>query len=176
MGSEKPGISWFGVALILCGIVLLLRNYDLIDVEFSTVLWSLFILFGLVEVSRGFSRDRRGKIFWGTVIFLYGLFFFIRSLDYVYVRPYLFLPASFVIFGLAFLMMYLNNLQDWSLLIPSILLSSIGVLFMLTEFGYLYHWEVWHIIQVYWPLALILVGIGIIIRYRSKVPPNEMSS
>ena len=75
MKNITPKISWFGIALILVGAVLLLDRFHILHLAFSTVFWPIVMVLALIGVGRGFSQNRRGKIFWNTVWFLYGLFF-----------------------------------------------------------------------------------------------------
>ena len=168
MEEKKLRFPWFGIALIIFGAALLLRRMDIISVAFSQIFWSLMMVVGIVGVGRGFANSRRGRVFWGTVLFLYSLFFLLRSLDSVEIHFYMFFPGTFLIFGLAFVMMYLQDVRDWFLLIPALFLCAIGILLLLTETGYLYRWEVWEAIHLYWPVVLILLGIALIFRRRKR--------
>jgi hypothetical protein len=172
MKLNQPKFSLFGIALIIIGVLLLLKNLDVLSLRFSSYFWPVVMLIGLVGVGQGFSVNRRGKIFWSTVVFLYALFLFLRSLDSIEVRGHLFIPASFFVFGLAFLMMYLANVKEWSLIIPSFVLLGLGSMFILDEYGYVDGWEVWYSIRQYWPIAIILFGLGILLRRRSLPPPS----
>jgi len=168
-------MPWVGLVLIILGAVLLMDRLRVLHMDFSNVFWPIVMLFGLVGVGRGFARNRGGKIFFGTLIFLYGMFFFLRSLDFVELHVHMLFPATFLIFGIAFLMMYINNWHDWFLLIPALFFGSVGVALMLTELGYLYRWEVWETVRTYWPLALILFGVAIIFRQRCKQSTDQVA-
>ena len=158
---------WFGIVLIVFGSVLLLKKFDVVDIRFSQVLWPMMMLAGLVSVTRGFTRAKRGKVFGGTMMFMYGLFFFLRTFDSVDLPWYLFFPASLVITSIAFFMMYLQNIRDWYLLVLSLFIGGVGVAFAMTEYGYLYGWDVVDFIHLYWPIVLIVIGLGIIFRRRA---------
>ena len=160
---------WLAVGLILLGVVMLLDRLDLIQFGFHMAIWSILLIFGLVNAVQGFARNRRGAIFGGTVAFLYGLFFLLRSSDYVDVRMGMFFPATFLIFGIALLMLFLNNFHEWELLIPASLLCGIGVAFVLTELGYLDRYDVWDAVRLYWPLALVVLGLALLLRRRAQV-------
>jgi hypothetical protein len=172
MSNGRKNIPWFGVALVVIGAAILLQKLHVIEVDFWTVFWPLMMLMGLVGVARGFSGEKRGKIFWGTVGFLFSLFFLLRSLDFVEIRPHMFLPAAFLVFGIAFLMLFVNTFRDWYLLIPAVILGGTGVMFLLAEYGFLYYWDVWQTFRVYWPAVLILFGLAIILKRRSGQPSN----
>ena len=171
---RKNSAPLFAVALILIGSALLLDRLDVIRFGFHMMLWTIVMVFGLVRVLQGFSRGRKGIIFWGTLLFLYGLFFLLRSSDYFDVRMGLFFPATFLIVGIALLMMFLNNYREWELLIPASLMCGIGVAFVLGEAGYVDRYDVWETLRMYWPLGLVLVVFLCLVRAlegeRFKVP------
>jgi|WetSurMetagenome_2_1015567.scaffolds.fasta_scaffold597402_2 hypothetical protein len=174
MSKTAQKISWFGIVLIVIGLAMLLDRFDVFNLRFSTIFWPMVSLCGLVLVGRGYAQERRGRVFWGTVLFLYGIFFVLRSIDYFEIYGYTFFPASFLVFGLAFFMMYLCNFRDWPLLIPSMILLGIGSLILMNEYGFLYPYEVFDIIHMYWPVALILFGVGLMLR--KKYPSTQQAN
>ena len=174
--EEKYSIPWFGVVLIVAGSLLLLGKLHLLRISYWQIVWSLVMFFGMIRVGRGFTQNRRGKIFWGTSLFLFGLFFFLRTIESLDIHLYMFSSSMFLIFGLAFFMVYLSNVRDWYVLIPSLLLIAVGVLLLLGEFGYISQWEVWDAIHLYWPIALILLGLGIILRRRAGTQSSQIVS
>jgi len=173
MERKRLRISWFGVALIILGLALLLDRFHILRVDFSQIFWALVMMFGIMKVVGGFSGNIRGRIFWGTVLFLFGLFFLLRSIDRIEIHAHMLPPAAFLIFGIAFFMMFLNDARDWHFIIPAVLLIGVGGAFTLTEFGYLSRWEVWEAVRLYWPVALILLGLVLIMRRRMRVQSGQ---
>lgn len=169
MATPSARVSWFGLILIIFGLVLLLDKLNVINIAFSTVFWPVMTLVGLVTAASGYSRNRRGKIFGGTILFLYSLYFFLRSQDFIEFRGHLFLPATFFIIGVGFLMMYLQNFRDWYLLIPALIFAGVGAAFILAEFGYLYWWDVSMALADYWPVILIVIGLAILLKRRGRL-------
>jgi hypothetical protein len=168
MSINKSPVSWFGIALVIFGAGLLLNRLNILDVRFSTIFWCVISLLGLVTAARGFSGNVRWKIFWGTLWFLYGMFFFLSTSELVETRGYTFVPASFLILGIAFLMMYFNNVQDWFFLVLAVVFGGIGTLATLAELDYLSRWELHDALQMYWPIILILFGLAFILRRRNS--------
>ena len=175
MGKKIP-ISWFGLALIIIGAALLLDRLNVVEIHFSTVFWPIVMVLGLMSVGRGFGQNRRGKIFWGSVWFLYGLFFFLRSSDFVELRGHMFVPATFLIIGIAFLMMYFNNLKDWFFLLSSLIFIGIGMAYICAELDYLSYWDLHDALRVYWPVILILFGLTFIFRRRHRDHSENIAS
>ena len=164
MRKSYSPISWFGLALVVIGAVILLGKFHVLHIAFSTIIWPILMVLGLIGVGRGFTQNRRGKIFWNTVWFLYGLYFFLRSSDFLEIRTHLIVPATFLIFGIAFLMTYLNNVKDWFFLVPALLAGTVGTLFLLADLDYLSYWDVAESIRTYWPVVLILFGLVFLFR------------
>ena len=164
---------WIGVVLIVIGGALLINRLGIFHIGYSYILWSLIIIFGVVEVTRGFSGSHSGRIFLGTVMFLYGLYFLLRATDYVELRGHMLIPATFIIMGFAFIMMYLNNLKEWAFLIPAVILVGVGGAYILSDVGYLYPWEVRETVRLYWPVGLILIGVAIVFRRRAHTGKQD---
>ena len=156
----------FGILLLVVGIALLLEKLDVIEFGWSKVLWAAVAVLGAAIVIRSFVQNGRGGIFWGTLLFLYGLFFLLRSLDLIESHVTVFMPASFTILGFGFLMLFVSDPKDWHLLIPSVILLGFGGAFMLAEAGYIHRWEMWDTFRTWWPLVLVLVGFSLILRRR----------
>ncbi len=164
MNITRNKISWFGIALIIVGVAMLLNRLNIFNIAFSVIFWPLIMIGGLIAVAHGFSQNRQGKIYWGTVLFLYSLLFLLRSIDTIELYTNIFFASTFLIFGIGFFMLFLNNLKDWHFLIPAILLTGIGSLFIFTEYGCLSHRELLVVVRTYWPVVLILFGVVILLR------------
>jgi hypothetical protein len=166
MMPTQQRLPVFGIVLLVLGVALLLEKLDVIEFGWSRILWAAIVLVGALITIRAFVQNGRGRVFWGTLLFLYGLFFFLRSLDLVEGGGEVFLPATITILGFAFLMLFVSDPKDWHLLIPSVVLLAFGGAFMLTEVGYFRRWEVWDSIGTWWPVILVLVGLSMILRKR----------
>jgi hypothetical protein len=167
MASQRR-LPVFGILLLVVGVALLLEKLDVIEFGWSKILWAAVAVLGATIVIRSFVQNGRGGIFWGTLLFLYGLFFLLRSLDLIESHVTVFMPATFVILGFGFLMLFVSDPKDWHLLIPSVILLAFGGAFMLAEAGYIHRWEMWDTFRTWWPLILVLVGFSLILR-RKKV-------
>ncbi|RCK77698.1 MAG: hypothetical protein IGBAC_2007 [Ignavibacteriae bacterium] len=165
----KKQIPWTGIILIILGLTLLLNRTNIINVHFSQIIWGVLILFGFVHTIRGYKYNQRGKIFWGTVIFLFSLYFLLNTLDFFEFRHRIFIPAVFLIFGFAFLTTYINNLRDVISLILSVMLISSGFFLILEDFGYFDWFNVRSVIKTYWPVVLIILGLGMLLKKRKQI-------
>jgi hypothetical protein len=156
--------SWLGGGLLIIGSAMLLDRLDVVRFGWQPVFWTLVALFGIVKAVDGFGKKRSGRVFWGTFLFLFGVYELLRDLDVIELRSYWMFPAILLIIGLSLLMMYINSPREWHLLIPSLLLLGTGAAIILTEFGYFYRYDVIEAVRMYWPVGLILFGFALVAR------------
>ena len=160
-------IPWFAVSLIVVGAAMLLDRFNVISLAWPLALWGLVALFGAHRVISGFSAQRRGKVFWGSLLFLFGLYRIFHRLDLVEADHYLFFPTLMLIVGLSFLATYIAAPKEWHLLVPALIFVGFGGTLLLSEYGYFDRWEVMWMIRRYWPLALIVFGALLLLRRRA---------
>jgi LiaF transmembrane domain/LiaI-LiaF-like transmembrane region len=156
-----------GIILVLLGAALLLQQMDIIQIGGWSLLWLGLLIYGAATVIRSFIINQRHNIFFGTLCYLTGLFFLLTKLGYISQRAVIYFPAFLVIFGLSFFMLFVFNIKDWHLLIPSFIFIGLGVALMMTQLGYWYTRDVWHAVASYWPLVLVLIGGTMILRRRN---------
>jgi hypothetical protein len=166
--SRSFRIPWLGVIFVVLGLMLLIEKLGYYHLHFGMIFWPLVLIFGFMKVVEGFSGNNSGRIFFGTICFLYGVYFLLRSSDYFEMRFHMFLPATFIIIGFAFVMIFLNTPREWAFLLPAILLMSAGIAYLLSDVGYFSPWEVRELVRLYWPVGLIIAGLAIILRWRSQ--------
>jgi hypothetical protein len=167
MSRTTTRISLFGLFLVVFGALLLLRKGGIINLHSGEVIWPVLTLFGLILAGRGLVDGKRGKIVGGTVLFLYSIFFLVRSMG-AYELPFeMIIPSTFIVFGIVFVMLFVNRPAEWYFLVPGLLLLLVGASFLMTEYGFWYGWEVRDAISTWWPLALVLMGAGMLLRRRA---------
>jgi hypothetical protein len=69
--------------------------------------------------------------------------------------------------GLAFFLMLARNTRDWHLAIPGLFFAGLGGLMFLAELGYSPGWEVRDAIRHFWPVALILFGVSLLLNRKA---------
>ena len=153
-----------GFVLVLLGVALLLNQMNVIHIGGIALVWLGLLVYGAALVIRSFINNDRGKVFFGTLCFLTGILFFMRKLGLVNGAFSIYLPAFIIIVGLAFLMLFVFNVKDWHLLIPSVIFLALGAALMLTHLGYWYSHDVWKVIASYWPVLLIIIGGTMLLR------------
>jgi hypothetical protein len=150
---------FLGVAFILAGVAILLNQYQVL-----TFGWTQFYPLALIGLGVYFILDivqgNKGAIFWATISILLGLFFFLRNFGYI---PFFWFeeywPLFILIFGLAFISLFVMKPEDWGLLIPGVVLCFIGLAFASYTMGYQWYSVIWR----FWPLLLVLIGVVLIV-------------
>ncbi len=155
-----------GLVLVLLGVTLLLDQMQVIDIGGWALVWIGVALYGGATVIRSFIYNERHRVFFGTLCFLTGILFFLRKAGFIYGHVTIYFPAFLLIFGFSFLMLFVFNMKDWHLLIPSFIFLGLGAALMMTALGLWYSADVWRVIHSYWPVILILIGGTMLIRRR----------
>ncbi len=147
-----------GVGLVILGILFLSENFGYIEFDFQNV-WPVFVILAGAGFWIGYYQDRKnyGLLMPGTILIIYGLLFFYCSAQGWYLMTDLW-PIFILGPGIGFFMMYLMGEQEKGMLIPASILSGIAILFLISHSGF---WR-------YWPVALIIVGIVLMLRNRVK--------
>ncbi len=150
----KPSIVP-GLILICIGIVAVLNNFGAIFLDWE-VIWTYFILLlGLIFwLGFIFDRSKDGLIMPGTVLLTYGIIFNLSArfgwanMDSLW--PFFILGPAF-----GFYAMFLLGKRDRGILIPAVILTIVGSIFLLQSYS---------IIRYVWPLVLVAIGVLLLMR------------
>ena len=160
MSSSKTSL-FPGILLIIIGSLLLIHRLDIFYFDWQQTYPLVFILVGIMLFVSYFANHNNNSVFWGTIITLAGIFFFLRNYHYI---EYYYMdeawPIFMIILGIAFLVLFAIKPQDWGVLIPAGIFLFLGTSFLMRN---LRLWCAQEIIRRYWPLLLILIGAGVIL-------------
>ena len=156
--NRKPSIVP-GLILIIIGLVAVLSNFGTVDLDWEVMWTYMVLLLGLVFwVGFIFDRSKDGLIMPGTILLTYGMIFNLSArYDWEWMGglwPFFILGPAFGFFA-----MYIFGKRDRGLLIPAIILTVIGMIFLLQSF---------YFIKYIWPL--FVVGIGVMLLMRKGKP------
>ena len=156
--------------LTFLALSILLKFWGVIDFDNREIFGYGLIFYGISLVYISFGNNQRGRLFIGSIIFLSGLFLYIISKFEFFKESTLLIPALLLIFSISFLMLFLDNLRDKTVLLVSILFFISGTIITIYngEISFpVFLNAIWHITLNYWPVVLIAVGIILII-HREK--------
>lgn len=162
-------IPVLGIVLVVIGSALLLRQLRIVHVDAATFIFFGLIAYGGTIIIRSFVMEIRQALFFGSLCFYSGILLLLGKYDIVESSPFIYVPGFLIVFGIAFLMLFVFNFRDFHLLVPALIFIGLGVAFMLTEIGYWYVSDVKDVIRMYWPVALIVFGGLMLLRRNSKV-------
>jgi hypothetical protein len=152
-----------GGALIVLGLMFLAINFS--DYGWEEF-WPLFLIAGGMAFLAGYLADRRnyGFLMPATILTVYGALFLSCSLtDWDYMEEWW--PTFILGPGLGLLSMYFGGKRETGLLVPAAILIGLASIFFVV-FGPLQAYE------RYWPVLLILAGIGLLLRRRESPPQS----
>lgn len=175
--NREPRVLVIGSLFIILGVSLLLDRLDLVYFRWDKLFWLVASITGAYLMGEGLVRKRRGKAFWGGLLFFFGVFQSAMHAGLIERYGFYTLPALFIAFGLAFLALYAVDPREVSLLIPSLLLCGAGVTSLLWWWEVVDLYEVRQVIRTYWPLVLVALGLSIMVRPRRSGPsePTQMA-
>ncbi len=162
-----------GVILILLGAGLLMERLGYLHMGWGLLIAGGLMLLGIGIVFRALPRQGGGGVFGGTLLFLYGTLFLLSELRLVSQHGAVFLPATLLILGISFVMIFITDTREWGVLIPGGIFLFLAAAFMLANVDLLQAELVLHIVRVYWPVVLILIGLSLVLRrreHRMKMP------
>ena len=156
--------------LTFLALSILLKFWGIIDFDNREIFGYGLIFYGISLVYISFGNNQRGRLFIGSIIFLSGLFLYIISKFEFFQESALLVPALLLIFSISFLMLFLDNLHDKTVLLVSVLFFISGTIVTIYngEISFpVFLNAIWHITLNYWPVVIIAVGIILII-HREK--------
>lgn len=165
MDKEKINrIPIVGIIFVILGVGLLLRQLNILHLDGKTLIYFGLVVYGGIVIVRSFLTNMRRSLFFGSLCFYSGTLLLLGKYNLIESSGYIFVPGFLIVFGLAFLMLFIFNFKEIHLLVPAGIFIGLGISFMLTEIGYLYPSDVKEAIKMYWPAAIILFGILMLLR------------
>jgi hypothetical protein len=165
-GMQKQ--YWSGIILIAIGVLILLYQIDLIDFSRADLVTYGCIFLGIIFLVKGVNDPQRHGIFGGV-------FFSVFGLSMLLMRERIFPRADEFGIALFFGSLALANLvymifkTDKTLnLIWGIIFAVVGGLFYWSYAGYYPPWYVYEQIKTFWPLALVILGVAMIVKGYAK--------
>lgn len=149
----------------------ILKFLNVINVSFAELTGYALIFYGINLVYISFSKSRRVVLFSGTLLFLIGLILFlVNNFEFSDANEIIF-PSILFIFGICFLMLFLDDTSKKNSLIISLTFMFTGSL-VTTIVGEItissFFNTVIIIVSSYWPVALIVIGIILLIHRDEK--------
>ncbi len=160
---KRKGFPLLPILLILVGAAMLLDRTRVLTFGWWTILWALIAILGLYKMSRAFQFPVEGGMVWGTTLFFVGLYTVLEDFGVAVLPGGTQFPALLAVVGFGFLLALLRQPREWHLAIPAAVLLGIGAVMIMGEMQYLGHWVVLDTVRQWWPAALVLFGVALIL-------------
>ncbi len=164
-----------GLIFILIGAGLLLDRLHLFMFGWMQIYPIIFLIIAAASFFNAAS-GKKNSAFWGGIFAVLGLFFLLRNFDIIGFFWFSeFWPIFLIALGVGFLVLYIFNPRDWGMLVPGFILTFIGGLFALDSMSLIEDAFdlVYDFMSIYWPLALVLLGIGLILNSLRTTKDSE---
>lgn len=166
---KKNSSVIFGFILILVGIALILDQYDLFGFRYLKSYG--FFIAGTLFFIQGINRSSQPRIYFSTVIALFGFYYILDSLNIIHAHRELNISIYVLILGLSFYPLFFFYMRKINYLLIGNLITLIGLTFLLWHLEVIDHYFLINFIDRYWPLVLIILGLIFLIG--SFQHPNE---
>lgn len=163
---NNKALFFLGVIMVIIGLVILFDKFVILSLSWKKVISFIFVFYGAYLGYSGFGLNSNSKVFWGSILFFFGIYLFIDSFGLLNPDVHFFWPVVMMVIGLSFFMSFINRPEDFALLFPATTFVGIGVLFLLTNLGIIYSFELWEDIEKFWPVLLIILGLYFIFKRR----------
>jgi len=160
MSNHKSYIP--GIILILIGLYLFSQTNNTFDGLWPYIYPVLMLGFASLMLFNSRRHKKETSLYWGTFLTLIGLFFLLRNYElipYYYASEYW--PIVILSFGISSITLFIRKLTDFHSLIWGIILITVGLVAGSRSMD-LYYWDYGYWLERYWPLAIILIGAGLI--------------
>lgn len=154
-----------GVIFILVGVGLMADQFLPFEFGWPQIYPLLLLALALSSFIKAFS-GQQSSAFGGGFFGALGLFFAARNFGFIDSLWFFeWWPIILLAMGAGFICSFLFRPSDWGVLVPAFIFTALGALFLLDSLGVIadVFETLWDLIDRYWPLALVLMGVGFIL-------------
>ena len=160
-----------GFTLIVTGLLNLINLFGIAALNFNEYYYYILQFIGLAFVFTSIGKSNYGMLFAGSTLFMTGVTLLVVNQFEILSPVKIILPSVLVISGTGFIMLYIDNMQENTFLILSVIQFAIAIL--LIKFGNEYSiinraGRVAYLILEFWPVLISLLGIGILVNRKRR--------
>jgi thiamine transporter ThiT len=159
--------TWLGITLVVIGLGLIIHRSGLLSIGGDQIFWGAIALVGCALLYRGWETGRWGKLFWGTLLAVFGVMQVLELSDVLYLPYHLWFAVLLIATGFALVVRFIKTPRDWHVLIPAAGCLGIGTGMFLVDAGVLSHNRFLDGIWVAGPLALVVFGAALLVKSRT---------
>ena len=160
-------ITIFTLLLLFAAVSVFLNIFGILEIDSTTFFGYGLIFYGVASVYTSFGEKNKVLIFIGSAAFLTGIVISLPS-HFDFIHPLnVFIPSSILIAGISLLIVFLDDTSNKTILLAASLLLIAGIIFILAVRNVqpaVFGESILKIIEVYWPVLLVISGITIILK------------
>ncbi len=160
-------ITIFTFLLLFAAISAILNIFGILEIDSNTFFGYGLIFYGVASVYTSFGEKNKVLIFIGSAAFLIGIVISL-PVHFDFIRPLnVFIPSSILIAGISLLIVFFDDTSNKTILLAALILLTAGIVFILAARGIqpaVFGESILKIIEVYWPVLLVISGITIILK------------
>ena len=159
MKKDSPFTAW---ALIVLGVLLLLNQVGLFEPSRPNIIMMGSLFLGLILLNKGRHHPQRHGILGGSFFVLFALTLFLMKRGLFAVDDTLGSGLLLIDLGLANIIYFISKPEKLSNLTWGLIFAAAGTPFVLIYMKLVPLWLLEDIIVTYWPVLLILFGLGLL--------------
>ena len=159
MISRRPVLA--GILLILIGFAMLLKPHFTLDFYLFRS-YGLFLL-GILGLLKGLNASPRRSIYLPVFILALGAYYILGDAGFYYTDRGLTVSVIILLLGVSFYPLYFLVSRKWSYLLYGNLMMAVGLLFLAYYLDYIPPYIFRTVVEDYWPVALIIIGVAYLI-------------
>jgi len=158
-----------GLLLIIIGGLILLNQFQIFDLSAKNIVAVTSLLLGMLLLKKSLTSPERKGLLGGSFFLIWGIMLLFFNFNSEMGRT-LFFGQLFLSLGLANLIYFLfSGVTRATNFFVFVLFAAIGGTMIAAYYGLLDVWHLEEILDTYWPVILILLGIFILIdSYRNR--------
>lgn len=160
-------ITIFTLLLLFAAVSVLLNIFGVLEIDSVTFFGYGLIFYGIASVYTSFGEKNKVLIFIGSAAFLSGIVISLPS-HFDFIHPLnVFIPSAVLIAGISLFIVYFDDTGNRAILLAASILLITGIVFILAARSIqpaVFGESILKIIEVYWPVLLVISGITIILK------------
>ncbi len=157
----------FTLLLLFAAVSIFLSIFGILEIDSITFFGYGLIFYGVASVYTSFGEKNKVLIFIGSAAFLTGIVISLPS-HFDFIHPLnVFIPSAVLIAGISLFIVYFDDTSNRAILLAASILLITGIVFILAARSIqpaVFGESFLKIIEVYWPVLLVISGITIILK------------
>lgn len=163
-----------GIILITIGVLLVLRQYRILDFDYLRSYGLFFV--GILFLLNGIAQSSPHRIYFSSAMTLVGFYYILDILGVIYAVRELSIAAYTLIIGLSFYPVFVFGTKKLNSLLLGNLFTLIGLMFLFWHLEVINHRFFIRLFDRYWPLVIVILGVILVIsafQIRLKKSPEN---